>query len=202
MISRVSRGGWSRCAGSSGSLPASNFTATSARCEPPASSRCAGRFTRARSAAARTTNPSSQSCSRRCLRRETQSIAGSPLGRRDRSTRMTLAPSLHQDATIRANRFIRLRNVVSSSSGDGGGPARLFSGERHQAEPGQTDRPVRNLGCAVEPLEHAQGPDHPPVVAEPEPEPLAVGTRLRSSPGAAARNARGEGQRPADPRAR
>ena len=38
-ISKVSHGGWSRCVASSGSRPASNFTATSARCEPPAWSR-------------------------------------------------------------------------------------------------------------------------------------------------------------------
>src|SRR5438874_1962109 len=43
---------------------------------------------------------------------------------------------------------------------------------RDDPEPPQADRPARRLGRAVEPLLNSKRPDHAPMVAEPEPEPL------------------------------
>ena len=66
-----------------------DFHQNKRRCAPPASSRCAGRFTRARSGATRTMNPSWQSCSgaARAYRGLAPSLmTAAPLGPKERAS--------------------------------------------------------------------------------------------------------------------
>ena len=110
-------------------------------------------------------------------------------------------------ARASTNRRIKPRSVASAAGRDRTRPARSSSAGEDagdQAEPGQPDRPAAKLGGPVEPFLDPQGPDHAPVVAEPEPEPLespcspSDGRRLATPP--AASQGPGSMPRPARPR--
>ena len=134
-------------------------------------------------------NRSWRGFSRRCRKGEKKSMLRAWVGRRiaDAEGDCPVTSSRRRDS---ANRFMRLRNVVSSSSGDGAG--RAAASPERGTRPNQVSRTGQCETSApqVESLEHAQSPNDPPVVTEPEPEPLAVGSRFRTLAGHSSGQAR------------
>ena len=89
---------------------------------------------------------------------------------RDRKTCRGVESDTRSSRQARANRRMSPRKVDSASGGNREAAGRRRAVRQAPGQPGQPDRPSGQLGRAIEPFLDAQGPDDPPVVAEPEPE--------------------------------
>src|SRR5271166_342176 len=103
---------------------------------------------------------------------------------------MASLPLLGVQESVNASRSDESADQAAKR-GKGGEGKRKFPGavgfgqgrrRRGKPEPGQPDRPSAKLGVTVESFLDPECPDHAPVVAIPEPEPLEVRARRARPP--------------------